>query len=90
MPAPAMTTIFFFLRRATSRRSNWSSSWPSRSARSRYAVVRGVRGGLVEEESNLRFLDGGAPSVLTRISHATSSSFMGDALPDWADRLGEG
>lgn len=43
MPAPAMTTIFFLVRRTWSRRSRCASPASSRLSRSRCSVVRGLR-----------------------------------------------
>ena len=85
IPAPAITIIFFFFRSTDSSRSNCVSSSSSRSARSRYSVVRGLR------SATLRLLAGGGPSVLTWISPAASESFIGEALPELSlVELGDG
>lgn len=85
MPAPAMTTIFFFFRSTDSRRSNWASLSSSRLSRSTYLVVR------VLLMAILRLFAGGGPSVLTQISSLAFGSFIGDALPEGiALELGEG
>jgi hypothetical protein len=89
IPAPAMTTIFFFLLKADKSLPRFSSSPSVGFSKSMYAVVRGPRG-----VATRRRLGGGGPSVRTQISPAESDiskGFRGDVLPDTpALELGEG
>lgn len=75
MPAPATTTIFFFVRSSLSRRCSCTSSLESSSVsrctsfpRSKYSVVRsfdfGPLGAFALNSNNLLFFDGGGPSRL--------------------------
>lgn len=84
MPAPAMMTIFFFLRRTETSwfKRAWSfslSAHPGR--RFRYSVVRGLG-------STLRRLGGGAPSGWAQmVSPSASGSdecFIGEVRPEGA------
>ena len=89
MPAPAITTIFFFLRRANMSLWRFSSSSSPWFSRSMWAVVRGFAGAAMR-----RRLEGGGPSVRTRISSVESDmseGFRGELLPEvWALEEGEG
>lgn len=85
IPAPAITTIFRFLRKTLRRRCNWISSLPfgfsSNKRRSRYSVVRSL--GIL----NFRFFAGGGPSSSPP---AISRDFDDDLLPDGWDQEGDG
>lgn len=82
MPAPAITTILLFFRKAFNSLSSSSSCFSSRSSRSMRSVVRGrFLGGFAMR----LLLVGGGPSVDTNIS-----LMSGDMLPDKAElALGE-